>query len=632
VTGAARTRRRSAIWIAALAAGLAGLLWGLAGLQGIFIGERDEARAALAAERANLERDAQKALAARLDARLDEASERAEAALRDPLAPAGGLYLRRGGRTLLPRRYAFAAGEATPAKQLLARLVDPDAPLPEVGEADTAWGARLLLLRDLQAAVREEDTARIERVVRGILAHRSRYVVSVERDLPYAVAVVEFFAAEGQPSRELLARLLRDGLDGADGAHLPGLQRRLLERRDRFSEPDARFLAQRIAALSDAARVPSADFLDQMQADIQAVPAALQDLEAEGARAPVLVAGGAWLAAVTSEGVLGVKVDMGELIEQVAAELSRGKHLQGGDRLELAATIPPRATPEQLAVSAVLPRLSAAEVELERRYWLKTLLGLLLGAGALGIVGLVVLLLRHERRFLALRSEFVAAVSHDLRTPLASVRVMAETLERKLKNEPAARDYPARIVREADRLSARVDNVLSFNRLEGKRPRLRLSDVPVGDVVASVAEEVANHAPAALEVDTAGVGDLVVCADAELFRLVLLNLAANAVKYCERDPIRIEVTAERGGAALVLRLRDNAAGIPRQDWERVFTEFYRRPAGGDGERGFGLGLAICRRVMALHRGGIRVVESSGSGTVFELSFPPEAEVRWSFGS
>jgi two-component system, OmpR family, sensor histidine kinase SenX3 len=248
----------------------------------------------------------------------------------------------------------------------------------------------------------------------------------------------------------------------------------------------------------------------------------------------------------------------------------------------------------------------------------------LLAASALGIVGLVGLLVVRERRFLALRAEFVAAVSHELRTPLASVRLLAETLERRLDDVPEAKDYPARIVREADRLSLLVENVLSFNRLEGGAPRAERTEVDLAELLAALEDDLAPHVRGEVIVDLAGAEGARLLADPELLRLLFLNLFTNACRHNARNPVRISVTARAQEGTCHVEVSDNGVGIPPDDRERIFTEFYRRPRGGDGARGFGLGLSICRRIMALHGGRVRVADSGPDGTTFALSFPMEA--------
>ncbi len=220
-------------------------------------------------------------------------------------------------------------------------------------------------------------------------------------------------------------------------------------------------------------------------------------------------------------------------------------------------------------------------------------------------------------RFVQLKEDFVSMVSHELRTPLASIRVMAETLGRKLKGQPDARDYPERIVRAADRLHGLVENVLTFERAERGRLSPRREDVRLGEAVDRASEGV----PAAVN-KAPGVDEVVLNADFELLTLLLSNLANNACRHSGRgDGVHIQVEASlaaEGGEAVVVRLSDNGRGIAARDHERVFEEFRRGPSD---KGGTGLGLAICRRIMRAHGGEIRIAESGPDGTTFEMRFP-----------
>ena len=224
-----------------------------------------------------------------------------------------------------------------------------------------------------------------------------------------------------------------------------------------------------------------------------------------------------------------------------------------------------------------------------------------------------------KQKFVELKSGFVSAVSHELRTPLASIRLMAETLERRTKNVPGTRDYPTRIVREIDDLSFLVENLLSFNRLDKGRWKPRRQDVAMDDVVDTLEEDLRAVGARPVELQTSGLSGVTVHADPELLRLLLRNLGKNACLYNERDPVRLSLRARTEGARWILEVTDNGVGIPAAEWGRIFGDFYRAP--GTRARGSGLGLAICRHIMEAHDGSIEIAQSSPEGTTFALAFP-----------
>ena len=127
---------------------------------------------------------------------------------------------------------------------------------------------------------------------------------------------------------------------------------------------------------------------------------------------------------------------------------------------------------------------------------------------------------------------------------------------------------------------------------------------------------------ASIELEAMGHEDITLQGDSELLGLLLANLGRNACIYNERDPVKLCLTAEPRGRELVLHFDDNGIGVPPAERDRIFGEFYRAPdPSGRGVRGSGLGLAMCRRIMRLHGGRIRLARSGPEGSAFELRFP-----------
>ncbi len=590
--------RRLLPTLVALALGLGALGWGLAALGRIFAAERADALAATAAERRLLERSAREALSRRLAARLREAGPQARAALADPLVPDAGLLLVINGERRLPRA---PHGPAAPAGEPLALYTLLADPRRQPATGDAPWAERLVLRRRLLDA---PDGDAFAAAFRDLLAHRLRYVIDPALDVPYQVALLEAVGPRLDPP--LLRGLVRDGVPARDGAALPGLQRDLLRHRGRFAAPDLAALGARVASLSRAAGVPSDDFT----ARLGEAPAPVPD----PAQTPAL-ADGWYVERDAGADTRGVLVD-------AAAELTAA-----GDDLRALGLLGPAdavraerlaGAPDAWRVAVDSPRWAAAEAVADDRFRLKS--ALLWTCGALGaaIAALGVAFQRRRQRHLEMQSEFVATVSHELRTPLASIRLLAETLGRRLRDVPRAGDYPQRIVRDVEGLGFLVENILSFNRLDRGRWRPRKQPVHLAEVLDAVREDVEAHAPRPLRWTAEGLDGLEADADPDLLRLLFLNLARNACQHNTRDPIEIAVEAglDRGGC--VVRLRDNGVGIPERERRRVFAAFHRASAGS---RGAGLGLAIGRRVAAAHGGTLRIACSGPEGTTFELRLP-----------
>jgi signal transduction histidine kinase len=241
--------------------------------------------------------------------------------------------------------------------------------------------------------------------------------------------------------------------------------------------------------------------------------------------------------------------------------------------------------------------------------------------------------LERERALEASRRELVAWVSHDLRTPLAGLRAMAEALEDGVVAEPRQiAAYHAGIRRETERLSALVDDLFELSRIQAGALRLHLDRVPLGDLVS---DAVAAASPAAAAKRVRIVAEhpeawpTVRASDPALGRVVR-NLLANAIRHTPSDgTVVLAAGADVHGAWLAVQ--DCCGGIPDTDLPRVFEVAFRgeaarspgragadRHPGADG--GAGLGLAIARGLVEAHHGRIGV-ENAGPGCRFTVHLP-----------
>jgi signal transduction histidine kinase len=601
--------RRMLPSLAVAAAGLLTLAAGLGALEHVLILERDDARSGLAARREALALYAGAAFRDALHARLEAASSRIRRAKDDYLQPAGDLFLAEDGDQLLPRLATPRPGDAAPARALF--LAARDGGL-EVPSDDSPGSEEIRLAMQLRDATVRGERAAIETSFRALLAHRAGFVVPPAQDLPLMLGVLDHFAGHVKPDARLMSAVLRTGLTDPHAGRLEGLQPALLRARPQFSAADFNFLADRIRDLSGTAQVAHDDFDARVA---EAVQPRIDDSRVSG---PSVV--GDWYVEPGDEHTKrGVRVQRSEVVRDVAREmLSRGL-IREGDRLEIP---PPSHDPVLLAslsLAVLSPEWDRAAKAIDRRFALKTGLVALCGLLAIGVIGLGLMEQARRHRYLQLKSDFVAAVSHELKTPLASLRVMAETLERRVTDAPGVRDYPARMLRDIDQLIFLVENILSFNRLDRGRWTPRLGEVALADLIQSVREEAAVCARRPVTIHADGMDGARVQADPEMLRLLFTNLTRNACQYNEREPVEIQVEAAQTDRMRV-RFRDNGIGVADREREQIFEEFYRGTSSGKATRGSGLGLALCRRIMRLHQGSIRVAESGPAGTTFELTF------------
>jgi signal transduction histidine kinase len=233
-----------------------------------------------------------------------------------------------------------------------------------------------------------------------------------------------------------------------------------------------------------------------------------------------------------------------------------------------------------------------------------------------------------ERRSEANRRELVAWVSHDLRTPLAGLRAMAEALEDRVVADPAGvADYHRRIRTEADRMTELVDDLFELSRINAGALRLSLTRVPLGDVVSdalAAAEPVARAHRIRLVATEHG-WPVVSASEPELARIVA-NLLRNAIRFTPYDGT-VEIVGGRDRDGAWLTVADSCGGIPEPDLPRVFEVAFRGEPARSPERGRprgstggGLGLAIVRGLVEAHGGRVEVV-NAGAGCRFTVRLP-----------
>lgn len=252
----------------------------------------------------------------------------------------------------------------------------------------------------------------------------------------------------------------------------------------------------------------------------------------------------------------------------------------------------------------------------------------LIALASLTSVIAVVMALRaweRQRRWAEMQSGFVASVTHELRAPLASVRLLAEELVDLGDEHPGRREnYLRLIVRETQRLGFLIENVLRHARLERGGEVLESVEVDLREVLQQSAESVRPVAEERrVQVTTQVPADPVLAeVDAPAMQQVLVNLIDNALKHSP-EGASIAVGVDRGeGDEACLWVADHGTGIPREDQARLFDAFYRR--GSELRRetpGVGLGLTIVKRIVTAHGGQVTVDSAPGAGARFEVRLP-----------
>ncbi len=240
--------------------------------------------------------------------------------------------------------------------------------------------------------------------------------------------------------------------------------------------------------------------------------------------------------------------------------------------------------------------------------------------------GLVLVLAEDQtesRRVEEVRRDFVANVSHELKTPVGALALLAETIEDAADDAEAVRRFAGRMRQEAARLTFLVQDLITLSRIQAAEPIPDPRPVEVDAVVAEALDRCRMKANArGIALASAGVRGLTVLGEEDLLVTAVRNLLENAVVYSpERTRVLVSVK-KPGDGGVEISVTDQGIGIPERDLERIFERFYRvDPARSRATGGTGLGLAIVKHVTAAHGGRVTVRSVEGAGSTFTLWLP-----------
>jgi signal transduction histidine kinase len=239
-------------------------------------------------------------------------------------------------------------------------------------------------------------------------------------------------------------------------------------------------------------------------------------------------------------------------------------------------------------------------------------------------IALILRATTREMRLAQAKSTFVSNVSHELKTPLALIRLFGETLELdRIKGPEKAQEYYRIINAESRRLTQLIDNILDFSRIEAGRKQYHFARSNMADVVDDVLNtykyqllnsgfeltaDVRRDLPPAL-------------IDRDAISQVVLNLVDNAVKYSTDVKSAVVRTMERNGT-IIIEVSDSGIGIPRSEHKKIFEKFYRVNTGSVHDtKGSGLGLAVVKHIVEAHHGKVLVESGPGKGSRFTVMIP-----------
>ena len=221
-----------------------------------------------------------------------------------------------------------------------------------------------------------------------------------------------------------------------------------------------------------------------------------------------------------------------------------------------------------------------------------------------------------------IRQEFFSNASHELKTPITSVRGYAELLDQGfIRDEATKKDFYARILKETDNMTNLINDILMISRLEAKEAEVTLSTVRIGPLLTEIFESMEPIAADAQVMLHKECSPVAIEASTQQMRELIMNLVSNGVKYNHPGGnVWVEVWPENG--MLYIQVKDDGCGISREDQDRIFERFYRVDKGRSKKiGGTGLGLSIVKHIVEYYNGSIKLESEPGKGSCFTVGIP-----------
>ena len=227
-----------------------------------------------------------------------------------------------------------------------------------------------------------------------------------------------------------------------------------------------------------------------------------------------------------------------------------------------------------------------------------------------------------EKRVEEVRRDFVANVSHELKTPVGAIRLLSDAMQDAADDPEAVRRFADRMFTESERLGKLVQQIIELSRLQADDPLDAPVAVHLDDVIATAVDTSRMDAETKnIQVMVGGTSDLQVFGNEQQVLAAVSNLVSNAVSYSENDST-VLVTTRVDEGSVDISVVDQGIGIPADELDRIFERFYRvDPARHRSTGGTGLGLSIVKHVAATHGGEVRVWSAEGQGSTFTLTLP-----------
>jgi two-component system sensor histidine kinase SenX3 len=250
---------------------------------------------------------------------------------------------------------------------------------------------------------------------------------------------------------------------------------------------------------------------------------------------------------------------------------------------------------------------------------------LLVRVASIGDAGLIAILIFDDsemRRLDSIRRDFVANISHELKTPIGALSILSEAVLEASNDPEAIAKFASRMQAEAKRLSGLVQEIIDLSRLQDDDPLKNGKPVDLAEVITeAIDQSVLNAEKRRISLVFDGVSQIKVNGDRAQIMMAIHNLIENAINYSP-DGTRVAITLKVINAIAEVSISDQGIGIPEKDLERIFERFYRvDPARSRLTGGTGLGLSIVKHIATNHGGDVSLWSVEGAGSTFTIRFP-----------
>jgi len=304
-------------------------------------------------------------------------------------------------------------------------------------------------------------------------------------------------------------------------------------------------------------------------------------------------------------------------LEYIAVIVYGNTSLANKDELAVRAELSPYFPMHRMIIKPANEKL--VEKYVRKRSWTYSIaLVLMLGGMSLGIV-LILRDIKREKEMTEMQSEFVAHVTHELKTPLTSINMFAETifLDR-AKSEELRKKYSNIIIKESEVLKRKIDNILEYSVRKNESTKYRMKETNLTALVGEVMEEMKYWLDInRFVVQTEFEADIFAHIDTEAIKQALTNLIGNAIKYSPVEK-RLRVSLKKQAKQIAIEVEDSGMGIPKDQIDLIFEKFYRVRSIDSETTGTGLGLSVTRDIVKAHHGEILVVSEINKGSKFTI--------------